>query len=67
MKSYISKNIVVFILVAIICLCVGIISPIFTILAINTLFSTTIPLTIWTWLSMMWLYFLVGAFFRSKV
>lgn len=65
MKSYVSENIVVFIVVAIICLCIGIVSPILTILAINTLFGTGIPITIWTWLSMIWLSLIVGAWARS--
>ena len=29
--------------------------PIFTIMALNTLFNTGIELTIWTWLSTFWL------------
>jgi hypothetical protein len=29
--------------------------PIFTILALNTLFTLSIPITFWTWLSTFWL------------
>lgn len=66
MESYVSENIVVFIVVAIICLCIGIVSPILTILAINTLFGTGIPITIWTWLSVTWLVFIFCAWARSS-
>jgi Na+/proline symporter len=31
------------------------IGPILTIISINTLFMTQIPITIWTWLAMLWL------------
>ena len=31
------------------------IGPVLTILSLNTLFSLTIPLNIWTWLSTLWL------------
>ena len=31
------------------------IGPIFTILALNTLFTLSIPITFWTWLSTFWL------------
>lgn len=41
-------------------LCVILISPWFTILALNTLFGLSIPVTIWTWLSAFWLSALIG-------
>ena len=31
------------------------IGPIFTILALNTVFNLSIPITFWTWLSTFWL------------
>lgn len=31
------------------------IGPVFTIMALNTVFGMGIPLTIWTWLSVFWL------------
>lgn len=30
-------------------------APVFTILALNTVFGLTIPVTFWTWLSVVWL------------
>lgn len=36
-----------------------IIGPIFTISAVNVLFGTSIPITIFTWLSALWLQILV--------
>lgn len=32
-----------------------IIGPVFTIWALNLLFATNIPVTFWTWLSVLWL------------
>lgn len=32
-----------------------IIAPVLTILSLNTLFALGIPLTVWTWLSIVWL------------
>lgn len=36
------------------------ISPVITIASLNTLFGLGIPLTIWTWLSTLWLGFVVN-------
>ena len=49
-------GIVGIIILAIILIGIG---PVLTILALNTLFLLTIPINIWTWLSVVWL----GAFF----
>jgi hypothetical protein len=35
--------------------------PVFTIMAVNTLFTATIPLTFWTWLSMAWLHLIFAS------
>lgn len=40
--------------------------PLFTILAINTLFATNIPYTFGTWLASFWLTGLVAAKVKSK-
>ena len=36
------------------------IGPWFTMLALNTLFGLSIPVTVWTWLSAFWLSALIG-------
>jgi len=41
------------------------IGPIFTIMALNTLFGLAIPLNIWTWLSVFWLTLIVTAGARN--
>jgi Na+/proline symporter len=48
------KIIGVVLLLALIVVLLGI-GPILTIISINTLFMTQIPVTIWTWLAMLWL------------
>jgi Na+/proline symporter len=48
------KIIGVVLLLALIVVLIGI-GPILTIISINTLFLTQIPITIWTWLAMLWL------------
>jgi hypothetical protein len=40
--------------------------PIFTILALNTLFTLSIPITFWTWLSTAWLGFILIPKDKSK-
>lgn len=48
-------------------ICIIIIGPIFTIWALNLLFGTAIPVTIWTWLSTFWLGGLVsGAAYKAS-
>ena len=36
------------------------VSPIFSIWALNTLFSLAIPTNLWTWLAMFWLHVVIG-------
>lgn len=36
-------------------LAIVVVAPIFTIMALNTVFALGIPLTFWTWLSIVWL------------
>jgi hypothetical protein len=50
-------------LLGVILLVIGIfvIGPWLTILAINQVFSTTIPLTFWNWLSIAWLHLVVAS------
>ena len=43
-----------------------IVSPIFSIWALNTLFSLAIPTTIWTYLAMLWLHILIGGSISYK-
>lgn len=42
------------------------ISPVITIASLNTLFGLGIPLTIWTWLSTLWLGFVVNNIISVK-
>lgn len=42
------------------------IGPVFTIMALNTLFGLGIGLTVWTWLSAFWLTLIVTAAARSN-
>jgi len=37
-----------------------IVSPLFSIWALNTLFSLTVPTTIWTYLATLWLHIVIG-------
>ena len=41
------------------------VSPIFSIWALNTLFSLAIPTNLWTWLAMFWLHVVIGGGFVS--
>lgn len=43
-----------------------ILGPWLTILAVNQLFGTTIQLTFWNWLSVMWIHFIVANKTTSK-
>ena len=44
-----------------------IVSPIFTIWALNTLFPVlAIPMNIWTWLAVIWLHIVIGSASYSK-
>ena len=43
-----------------------VVGPIFTILALNTLFTLSIPITFWTWLSTAWLGFILIPKDKSK-
>jgi len=42
-----------------------IVGPVFTIGALNTLFTLSIPLNVWTWLSAAWIQIILTS--RSKV
>lgn len=42
------------------------IGPVFTIMALNTLFGLGIGLTIWTWLSTFWLTLIITAAARTN-
>ena len=42
-----------------------IVSPIFSIWALNTLLSLAIPTNLWTWLAMFWLHVVIGGGFVS--
>jgi Na+/proline symporter len=60
------KIIGVVLLLALIVVLLGI-GPILTIISINTLFMAQIPVTIYTWLAMLWLQAtLYGIFYRGK-
>lgn len=41
------------------------VSPIFSIWALNTIFSLAIPMNLWTWLAMSWLHVVIGGGFIS--
>lgn len=51
------KHFLLFILIVVL----FVFTPIFSIWAVNTLFSTVIPITFWTWLSALWLGSVLGS------
>ena len=54
-------------LLAILILVLLLVSPIFTIWALNTLFPVlAIPMNIWTWLAVIWLHIVIGSASYSK-
>ena len=54
------RNPVTVILIAVIVILLGMISPFITIWALNTLFpALNIPTNVWTWLAMIWINFMV--------
>jgi hypothetical protein len=61
-------NSITYILIAVGLLALIILSPILTIWALNTVFpSLAIPLTIWTWLAVIWLHTVaVGISYQSS-
>jgi len=49
-------------LLAILIVILLLVSPIFTIWALNTLFPVlAIPMNIWTWLAVLWLHIVIGS------
>ena len=47
-------------------LAIFIVGPWISILAVNQLFNTAIPLTFWNWLSVFWLHFIVASSSSKK-
>lgn len=50
-----SNTAIAIVAVILLALAIVILGPIFTILALNTVFTLSIPITFWTWLSTFWL------------
>lgn len=61
MKTIFSIGVLFVVVIALI-----IAGPFASIAALNTLFSLTIPYTIWTWLSMLWLQMLLVAKYKHN-
>lgn len=62
-----TMNYITIALLAILIVVLLLVSPIFTIWALNTLFPVlAIPMNIWTWLAVLWLHIVIGSASYSK-
>ena len=60
-------KIVGFILVVVLALVLFGIGPVLTILSLNTLFSTGIAISLWSWLSVAWLHLIAAGAVRGGI